>query len=82
MPSYHRRSYRLRGYNYALPNPYYVTICTFNRRELFGEIHAGEMHLSEVGRIANHAWKETENKRSEVVLDEYVIMPNHIHLIV
>ena len=81
MSSRHRRSYRLRGYSYALPNPYYITICTYKRQRLFGEIREGEVDLSAIGRIVDQEWKETEIKRPEVALDEYVIMPDHVHLI-
>ena len=78
---YNRRSYRLRGYNYALPHPYFITICTHKRRELFGHIRKGKMHLNDVGRIVDREWINTGIQRPEAALDEYVIMPNHLHLI-
>jgi REP element-mobilizing transposase RayT len=59
-----------------------VTICTKNREHFFGDIHNGKMVLSEIGRIAKLEWQKTSEIREYVELDEFVIMPNHIHGIV
>lgn len=58
---------------------FFITICTHNRQNLFGEIEAGKMHLSETGKIIKYCWSELEKIHSSIVLGEFVIMPNHIH---
>ena len=75
-----RSSLRLKGYDYSRAGAYYVTICAHHRVEVFGEVVNGVMNLNEVGLIAQQEWLRTE-QRSEVALDEYIIMPNHIHAI-
>ena len=78
----HRRSLRLQGYDYTWPGAYFVTVCTFERRSLFGPIHDGAMQLNELGKIVEQAWLQTGVLRSRVKLDVYAIMPNHIHGII
>jgi putative transposase len=77
-----RRSIRLPGYDYSQPGYYFVTICSYRRRAVFGEIKDGGLVLSEEGVIVREAWSRTEMLRSEIELDEFVIMPNHLHGIV
>jgi putative transposase len=77
-----RRSIRLSGYDYTSPGAYFITIVTHRRRPLFGEIVRGEMRLNEWGRIARGEWSKTPNIRCEIELDEFIIMPNHMHVIV
>ena len=77
-----RRSIRLSGYDYSQPGAYFITVCTDNRECLFGEIVDGEMRLSPIGAIACNSWLEILNHFPTVELDEYIIMPNHIHAIV
>lgn len=79
---YHRRSIRLPSYDYASPGGYFITICTHNRQNLFGEIVDGEMVLNEYGEIVRDEWAKTSIIRSEIELDQFIIMPNHIHGIV
>ena len=79
---HNRRSIRLRGYDYSESGVYFVTICTHNMECIFGEIINGEMHLNENGRIVDIEWAKTNDKRNNVVLDTYVVMPNHFHGIV
>ena len=78
----HRRSIRLPGYNYAQPGAYFVTLCTHKRRCLFGRIVEEKMVLNHLGRIVQEEWVRSANMRSEIDLDVYVIMPNHVHGIV
>ena len=78
----HRNSTRLRDYDYASSGAYFVTICTVQRLHLFGEIVDGQMILNDVGRIALEEWQASVQIRSELALDESVIMPNHVHGIV
>jgi len=75
----HRRSLRLPDYDYSQEGAYFVTICTYNRRPLFGEILAGEMHLNATGRVAAAQWLLLANRFTNLELGEWVIMPNHIH---
>ena len=80
----HRRSIRLRGYNYARPGAYFVTICTHARAPLFGHVVDGEMVLNEYGEIVREEWMRSAEIRAEIELfpEEFVVMPNHIHGIV
>ena len=82
--THHRRSIRLKGYDYTRPGAYFITICTYQRIHIFGEIVNGEMILNDTGKIARDQWFKTAELRPYVKLyeDEFVIMPNHIHGIV
>jgi REP element-mobilizing transposase RayT len=77
-------SNRLQGYNYGSSGCYYVTICTQNREHYFGRIVDGAMQLSKIGNIAKSEWLKTPELRPDMnlILDEFVIMPNHFHCIV
>lgn len=79
---HHRRSIRLRGYDYAHPGAYFVTICTQDRQCIFGEIHNGQMIPDEVGQMITRWWQELPHKFPSVILDEFVVMPNHLHGII
>ena len=72
-------SNRLQGYDYGANGCYYVTICTKNRMHYFGEIVDDEMKLSPIGDIAEKFWIDIPNHFPFVILDEFVVMPNHIH---
>jgi REP element-mobilizing transposase RayT len=76
---HHRRSIRLPGYDYASPGSYFVTVCTHQRKLLFGEVIAGQMHRNALGDIVHAEWYATERVRPEVRLDAFVVMPNHLH---
>jgi putative transposase len=77
--SRHRRSVRLKGFDYASPGAYFVTICTYDRAPLLGQVVSGNVVLSEIGRIVAEEWLRTLQVRVEVALDAWVIMPNHLH---
>jgi len=79
---HHRRSIRLRGYDYSSPGKYFVTICVQQRKYLFGEISNGEMNLNDAGRMIEKWWQELAHKFSLVELDEHITMPNHFHGII
>ena len=79
---HHRRSIRLKGYDYSQVGAYFVTICTHNKACVFGDVVDGEMRLNEYGAIVKDEWLRTDTLRENVVIDEYIIMPNHIHGIV
>ena len=79
---HHRRSIRLREYDYSRAGAYFVTICSWERECRFGEVVDGEMRLNGEGEIIREEWLRTEIVRKEVELGEYVVMPNHVHGIV
>ena len=79
---HHRRSIRLKGYDYAQAGLYFITICTQNRVCLFGDVINGEMILNQYGQIAYNEWLKTPQIRNNVELGDFVIMPNHIHVII
>src|SRR5258708_33203920 len=75
-------SARLQTWDYGSNAAYFTTICTTNREHFFGEIMNGIMQLSEIGKIANQFWIEIPNHFPFVILDEFIVMPNHIHGII
>ena len=79
---HHRRSVRLRQYDYRQSGAYFVTLCTYNRQCLFGEIIDGRMVQDDVGRIVATEWERTPQIRHEIDLDAWVLMPNHLHAII
>jgi REP element-mobilizing transposase RayT len=79
---HHRKSVRLQNYDYSSAGAYFVTLCTFQRQHLFGEVVDGEMQLNELGLIVQFEWKWTEVVRPTIDMDVYVVMPNHLHGIV
>lgn len=79
---HHRRSIRLKEYDYGQPGAYFVTICTHKKQCWFGEIHNSRMCLNQFGKIVAQEWLRTAEIRPEVVLDEWIIMPNHVHGII
>jgi type I restriction enzyme S subunit len=79
---HHRRSIRLKDYDYSQAGAYFITICTQDRQCLLGEVVNGEMQLNEMGKIVADEWKRSVEIRQEIALDEFVVMPNHIHGIV
>jgi REP element-mobilizing transposase RayT len=81
-PVIRRHSLRLKNYDYRTSGAYFVTICTLDRRCLFGEITDGAMHMTSPGQVAEREWFRSAEMRREVVLDEFVVMPNHVHGIV
>lgn len=75
----HRKSIRLPDFDYSQNGAYFVTIVTENRLNLFGDIIDGEMRLNKLGEIVQQCWMEIPNHISNVHLDRFVVMPNHIH---
>lgn len=80
----HRRSIRLKGYDYTQAGAYFVTIVTQGRECLFGEAMHGAIDLSQAGKIAQEEWFNTGEIRPNVKLneDEFIVMPNHVHGII
>jgi putative transposase len=79
---FHRRSIRLKEYDYSQPGAYFVTMVTFQRDCLFGQITNEEMQLNEFGRIAEECRCVISEHFPNVELGTYVIMPNHVHGII
>lgn len=79
---HHRRSIRLKGYDYSQAGAYFVTMCTQNRECLFGEIVNGEMQLNDAGAMIVKWWDKLSSKFPTFDPDAFVVMPNHIHCIV
>ncbi|HMT27289.1 MAG TPA: hypothetical protein PKD96_03220, partial [Candidatus Absconditabacterales bacterium] len=79
---YRIKSNRLPDYDFSSEGAYFVTICTKNRENYFGEIIDSEMIFSEMGIVAKKCRSEILNQFPNTFLDEFVIMPNHIHGIV
>jgi putative transposase len=79
---HHRRSIRLKQFDYTQGNVFFVTICSYQKGCIFGSISNGEMVLNEQGKNVQRAWLETAAKRPIIQLDEFVIMPNHFHGII
>ena len=79
---HHRRSIRLKNYNYSQNGAYFITLCTHNRKCLFGEIKNDVMLLNNFGNIVQNEWIRSFVIRKEILIDEFVIMPNHFHGIV
>jgi REP element-mobilizing transposase RayT len=79
---HHRRSIRLKGYDYRSAGAYAVTICVDGRECALGRVVDGEVELSDLGRVAAESWTWLEEQYSYVSLDAWVVMPNHLHGIV
>lgn len=70
---------RLRVFNYDWQNQFFITICTANRNRIFGEVIDRVMHQSDFGKIAEECWCEIPNHHQNIAIDEYIVMPDHIH---
>ncbi len=78
---HHRRSIRLKGYDYSQAGLYFVTICVKNRKYLFGKIVNGNLILNDAGRMVNDEWLKLPERFQNIRLHQYIIMPNHFHAI-
>jgi putative transposase len=82
-PAIHRRkSIRLHGYDYSQAGSYFITLCTHDRLPLFGEIVEGAMVLNTAGKIVENCWRAIPGHFPQVTLDEFIVMPNHVHGII
>ncbi|RMH24730.1 MAG: transposase [Planctomycetota bacterium] len=80
-PPKKRRSTRLKGFDYAQEGAYFVTICSFQRDCNFGEVIEAEMRPNDYGRIVEATWAEIPEHHPTTILDEFIVMPNHIHAV-
>jgi REP element-mobilizing transposase RayT len=79
---HHRRSIRLKDYDYTQAGAYFITLCVENRACVLGDVIDGEMQLSPSGAIVADAWEWLAQQYPYVAIDEYVVMPNHFHGII
>ena len=77
-----RRSTRLKEYDYSSEGCYFLTVCTAGKERLFGEIVDGKMVLSRLGHMVRHEWIHSSNIRKEIRLDAFILMPNHMHMLI
>ena len=77
-----RKANRLRDYDYSLPGYYFLTICTKNRICYFGDVKNEKMYLNEIGQIIRNNWLKIDSHYKVAMLDDYTIMPNHLHGII
>ena len=89
MTDFYRNKYRIpparaQWWDYKDNAAYFITICTADRQPYFGEIVSNEMQLSEIGKIVETEWQKTADLRPDMnlILDKFVVMPNHIHAII
>ncbi len=78
---YGRKDLRLQGYDYSQPGFYFITICTKDKRCLLGCIKDFQVSLSPTGSVAERCWLSLPIWFPGVTIDEFVIMPNHVHSI-
>ena len=76
---HHRRSVRLRGYDYSEAGAYFITICTQAKQCIFGEIQHNEMFLNEYGQVAYNHWEDLPKRWNHIELGAFQVMPNHLH---
>jgi putative transposase len=79
---HHRRSIRLKDYDYATTGFYYITLCTYNKQYLFGNISQHRMTPNSIGKMVFKWYKKLETKFENIRCHESVVMPNHFHFII
>jgi len=80
--NHHRRSIRAKYYDYTTAGAYFVTICVQDRTNLLGEIRNAEVNLSPAGQMVQEIWLQLPAHYPGVALDEFIVMPNHVHGII
>jgi putative transposase len=79
---HHRRSIRLKGYDYSQAGLYFITACTQHRQCLFGRVAKGEMVMNDAGEMVTQQWHDLRNRFNQIELHEFIVMPNHCHGII
>ncbi len=77
-----RKKNRLENYNYSENAFYFITICTKNNEHYFGKIENNKMFLNRYGEIVKNCWLEIPEHFEHIFIDEFIVMPNHIHGII
>ena len=80
--SWHRHSIRLKNFDYSNNGYYYITICINNRLNLLGSIENGIVKLSSFGEVVQQEWTSLKSRYKNINLDEFIVMPNHLHGII
>jgi REP element-mobilizing transposase RayT len=75
-------STRLKDWDYSSSGYYFITICTKNKKCFFGDVEDGDVRFTRIGEAANRYWQEIPVHFRNVKLDEYIVMPNHVHGII
>jgi REP element-mobilizing transposase RayT len=76
-----RKTVRLASFDYRTPTGYFITLCARNRQSIFGKFESGNIILSPLGELVRSIWHSLD-RHHHVVLDEFIVMPNHIHGII
>jgi len=76
---YRIESSRLKDWDYSKDGAYFVTICTHDMKNYFGKVIEDKVILTNIGKIVNNEWLRTKEIRENILLDEYIVMPNHFH---
>jgi len=79
---HHRKTIRLKGYDYSQNGVYFITVCIQGREKLFGEIENKKIHLNDTGKMIDAQWNILSNRFGNIRLDAYIIMPDHFHGII
>ena len=79
---HHRRSVRREGHDYSSAGCYFLTICAARRGEIFGRIEDGELQINRFGKIVCEEWARIAEMREEIELDDWIVMPDHLHAII
>ncbi|MEA2063891.1 MAG: transposase [Gemmatimonadota bacterium] len=74
-----RCSPRLQDYDYTTPGVYFITVCTYKHQCVFGKVLDGQVRLNKIGNVVMEHWREIPEHFQNVELDEFIIMPNHLH---
>ncbi len=77
-----RKSYRLKNYDYSQPGYYFVTICTYQKRKIFGIKYGDDIKLNSIGKIIHQEWLNIHNRFKFICLDQFIVMPDHFHAII
>src|SRR3989337_798581 len=77
-----RNSNRLKEFDYSLPGAYFVTLVTIDRKPFFGKLEGDDVVLNEIGLLVRAEWIKSGEIRKEIRLDEFIVMPNHLHAII
>ncbi len=81
-PIQYRKNIRLKGYDYSSAGYHFVTIVSYKRKNIFGEIINGEIELNPLGIIVEKTWQEIPHHFPYIEVDSYIVMPNHFHGII
>ncbi len=81
-PRRERRSIRLRGYDYRGQGAYFITICTYRRGTILGDVKNDAVCLNAIGRLVAKSWLDLPRHHRDILLDDWVVMPDHVHGII